>query len=234
MAVGYPRVLPLGDAGVTVEFGEGIDPLINDRALAFAEAVQASALPGVTEVVPTYQAVAVYFDPRRLQGHRLAAKLESLARESPGTRTHSGRLLTVPVVYGGDYGPDLETVGELTGLSAAAVILLHTKEPYRVFMLGFSPGFPYLGPVPPALAVARLAEPRASVPAGSVGLADGQTGIYPSDSPGGWRLIGRTPLALVDWARSDPFRLHPGDGVQFVPITSDEFARFTPDGVAWR
>lgn len=224
----YPRVLPLGDTGLSIEFGECIDPALHDRVLAFAETVQAGQFPGVTEVVPTYRAVAVYFDPLHTEGPQLASQLELLASRVPAQPTHAGTLFTVPVVYGGEWGPDLQTVAQLAGLSAEAVVRLHTGTIYRVFMLGFSPGFPYLGPVPPALAVPRLAEPRATVPAGSVGLAGAQTGIYPSDSPGGWRLIGRTPVRIVEWARPEPFLIRPGDRVRFVAITPEEFTPASP------
>lgn len=213
----YPRVVPAGDNGWTVEFGEVIDPAVNDRVLAFAEALEARLPTGVVEVVPTFSAATVYFDPLVADADRLADRLRALAAAPPAASGRASRLLEVPVRYGGEDGPDLEAVAREAHLSEARVVALHASVEYRVYMLGFTPGFPYLGRVPEAIALPRLATPRVRVPAGSVGLAGTQTGIYPMESPGGWRLIGRTPLRLYDPARDQPFLLEPGDRVRFVP-----------------
>jgi inhibitor of KinA len=221
----FPRMLAAGDAAVTVEFGEIIDPEINDRVIAFADAVKALAVPGIIETVPTYRSATVYFDPIIMDVDRLIERLRSLA-ESPTTApSRSPKVLEVPILYGGEYGPDLSDIATFSNLPMENVIALHTSVPYRVYMLGFSPGFPYLGRVPDKIAMPRLATPRDKVPAGSVGIAGSQTGIYPLESPGGWRLIGRTPLLPYDRRRSPPFLFEPGDQVRFVEIDQLEYDR---------
>lgn len=209
--------MPAGDSGWTVEFGEAIDPAVNERVLAFAAALEARPPDGVVEVVPTFCSATVYFDPLVADAERLAGRLRALAAAPPAASGRASRLLEVPVRYGGEDGPDLEAVAREARLPAERVIALHASVEYRVYMLGFTPGFPYLGKVPEAIALPRLATPRARVPAGSVGIAGSQTGIYPMESPGGWRLIGRTPLRLYDPTRDRPFLLAPGDRVRFVP-----------------
>lgn len=221
----YPRVLPAGDAAMTVEFEETIDPGINDRVLAFARGVERLALPGVIETVPTYRSATVYFDPILVDAGSLAERLKALAEALPPPPSQVRRTVQIPVVYGGESGPDLADVAAFARLSVEEAIALHASVCYRVYLLGFVPGFPYMGPVPDALAMPRLAEPRARVPAGSVGIAGSQTGIYPIESPGGWRLIGRTPLRMYDKSRLQPFLLEAGDWVQFLPIGREEFER---------
>lgn len=221
--VRYPRVLAAGDAALTVEFGERIDPKLHERVVAFARAVETLAFKGFVEVVPTYRSVTIYFDPVVTEAGLLAECLIPLAERTPPSALRRPRRLDIPVVYGGEFGPDLPEVASAANLSPEEAIALHASVDYRVFMLGFSPGFPYLGPVPDKLAVPRLGTPRAKVPAGSVGIAGPQTGIYPIESPGGWRLIGRTPLRLYDPSRPKPFLLEPGDRVRFIPISPEEF-----------
>ena len=215
----YPRIVPAGDAGWTVEFGREIDPAVNDRVLAFAEALAAHSPDGLIEVVPTFCSATVYFDPLVVEADELADRLLAVAASAPDRRRPSSRLVEVPVRYGGECGPDLEDLAGQVRLPVERVIALHASVEYRVYMLGFMPGFPYLGKVPEALALPRLATPRPNVPAGSVGLAGNQTGIYPIDCPGGWRLIGRTPRRLYDPQRDQPFLFEPGDRVRFLPIT---------------
>ncbi|MGH7255504.1 MAG: 5-oxoprolinase subunit PxpB, partial [Nitrospirales bacterium] len=221
----YPRVLPVGDCGVMVEFGNQITPQVNDRVMAFARAVTDLRLSGFREVVPTYCAATVYFDPGVDKAQTSLTRLGELARRLPARSVRGLAVVQIPVLYGGVYGPDLDTVARLTDLSPNRVVALHQSVEYRVYMLGFSPGFPYLGRLPEAIAVPRLGEPRACVPAGSVGLAGFQTGIYPQDSPGGWRVIGRTPLRLYDPGRAAAFWLEPGDRVRFVRIDEGEYKR---------
>ncbi len=220
-----PCILPLGDVGFLVEFGDSIDPAVNDRAVSFARAVERARLPGVVEVVPTYRSAAVYIDPVETDLASLRKALKVLTGDLPTEPAGGRRTVTIPVFYGGEAGPDLPALAERAGLSVEQVIALHASVEYRVYMLGFSPGFPYLGPVPEAIAAPRLPEPRIHVPAGSVGIAGLQTGIYPQDSPGGWRIIGRTPLTLYNPTRTNPFLLEPGDRVRFVPIDQREFER---------
>ncbi len=226
MAV-YPRIVPAGDAALTVEFGDAIAPRINDRVLAFARRVERSRLRGLVEVVPAYRSATVYIDPLRCNWARLTTTLAALARRPAPKARPSGNLVTIPVVYGEEFGPDLPELAKQAGLSQEAVIKLHGSTVYRVYMLGFSPGFPYLGTVPKKIVRPRLAEPRKSVPAGSVGIAGSQTGIYPQASPGGWLLIGRTPVRLYAPQEPSPFALAPGDRVRFTRISRDAFEQLS-------
>ncbi len=221
----YPRVLPLGDSGWTIEFGETIDPTLNDRVLALTDALEKLSVPGVIEMVPTYRSVAVYGDPLLEEATPLADRLLDLASTTGTSAPRKPRHVEIPVLYGGDCGPDLVDLASMAGLSPEDVVASHQSVTYRVYMLGFSPGFPYLGSVPETIAAPRLAEPRAKVPPGSVGIAGFQTGIYPQESPGGWRLIGRTPVELYDPGRTNPFLLQAGDQVRFVAIAQCEFDR---------
>jgi inhibitor of KinA len=219
------RLLPLGDAALTVEFGNEINPMLNTRVIAFAEVVRTRTWEGVLDVVPTYRSVTIHVDPLCLDLNTLMDRLLNLPFALPQETTSSGSHHTIPVLYGGEGGPDLEDVAAHAKMSSVDVIRLHSSIQYRVYMLGFNPGFPYLGSVPEALAISRLATPRTRVPAGSVGIADRQTGIYPTATPGGWRLIGRTPIELYRPREMKPFLFSPGDMVRFEPITAQEFDR---------
>jgi KipI family sensor histidine kinase inhibitor len=214
----FPRILPVGDAALVVEFGDAIHPDIHHQVLALDHALAADPFPGLRETVPTYRSLLVYYDPRQLswdEARRLVAN--ALAR-STDTPMPEPREVEIPVVYGGEFGPDIGFVAAHTGLSEEEVVRLHTSVTYTVYMLGFAPGFVYLGGLPEALATPRLPTPRPSVPAGSVGIAGLQTGIYGLSTPGGWRLIGRTPLTMLDLNRQPPTLLQPGDRVRFVRI----------------
>jgi KipI family sensor histidine kinase inhibitor len=169
--------------------------------------------------------VAIHVDPLSLDVNTLKDRLVRLAHSISPQAIRSGRDHTIPVLYGGEWGPDLEDVAAFAALPAADVVRLHCSIRYRVYMLGFSPGFPYLGIVPDSIAMPRLASPRTKVPPGSVGIAGHQTGIYPTGTPGGWRLIGRTPVALYRPDTGRPFLLSPGDQVRFEPIGPEEFER---------
>ncbi len=216
-------VLPLGDAAVTVEFGREISPDLNRRVLSFAHAMRLQQWEGVLDVVPAYASVTVHVDPLQLPISTLRERLRELRFDV--SVTDAGRRHRIPVLYGGDWGPDLPDVAAFAQRSLAETIRLHHANPYRVYMLGFSPGFPYMGLVSPSLAMPRLATPRTIVPAGSVGIAESQTGIYPTATPGGWRIIGRTPVSLYQPQASQPFLFAPGDTVEFYPIDADEFGR---------
>ncbi|MDH5640767.1 MAG: 5-oxoprolinase subunit PxpB [Nitrospira sp.] len=217
------RFVPLGDSAITVEFGCTIDPWINGRVVAFADAVVAQDWPGILDVVPTFRSATVHFDPLRWDSAEMIARLRAVTQPTPSKTVSQGRLHEIPVLYGGEWGPDLQDLATFAGLKPADVIALHASVRYRVYMLGFSPGFPYLGLVPERLAIPRMATPRTKVPAGSVGIADRQTGIYPTATPGGWRLIGRTPLSLYRRTSPHPFLLKTGDLVRFKPIEREEF-----------
>ncbi len=199
-----------------VELGDAIEPQVNARAHALHASLVAVSPPGLIESVPAYVSLTLYHDPatlpradlQRIIGERLAALPTHVG---PAGQTH-----IIPVSYGGEDGPDLDSVAAETGLTAAQVTAEHAAGSYRVYLVGFSPGFPYLGLTPERLQVKRLATPRTRVPAGSVALAGRQTGIYPAATPGGWRLIGRTGWRFFNPARQPPARLQPGDLVRFV------------------
>ena len=222
------RIVSAGDSALIIEFEERIDPDVNARAISCAEAIQAARLAGVRDVVPTFRSVAVYFDPLRTDGGALMQRLQQEAEQPLAAVSAARTLVRIPVCYGGDLGPDLAGVASFAGLPEADVVRVHAHGTYRVFMLGFVPGFAYLGIVDTRIAMPRHATPRIRVPGGSVGIAGVQTGVYPADTPGGWQLIGRTPVKPFDPSREDPFLMKPGDAVQFYPIDRDEYERMTP------
>lgn len=220
-----PRFLPAGDAALVVELGQAIDPEVNRRVHALAHALEEESPAGLGEAVPSYRSVLVHYDPLQLsyeEAQAIVAAALARCRELPPPAV---RTVEVPTAYGGEFGPDIAFVAAHNGLTVDEVIRLHTGALYTVYMLGFTPGFPYLGEMPPQLATPRLPTPRQAVPAGAVGIAGPQTGIYPQSSPGGWRLIGRTPLRLFDPWRDPPALLRPGERVRFVPISAQDFAR---------
>ncbi len=219
MTAVWPRVIAAGDRGLLVEFAPDHSPEIN--ALVRGADAALSRLPGVVETVPAFRSVLLVYDPLAVGFDELVERATSAAQSARPAAEDSGTLIEVPVAYGGASGPDLEAVAQATGLSAAEVVRLHTEPTYHVHMLGFAPGFPYLGLLPSPLRLPRRATPRPRVPAGSVGIADAFTGIYPQETPGGWHLLGRTPLRLFDPARTDPCLLRPGDRVRFVTMRAD-------------
>jgi inhibitor of KinA len=220
---GTVRILAQGEGGLVVELGDAIDDAVNARVHALAAAVRAS-LGDAVEVVPSYRSLLVLHDPVALPRPGLVRRVRALA-DGLGATPVSGphRVVRLPVCYGGEHGMDLEEVAARTGLSVEAVVALHAAPVYRVHLIGFTPGFPYLGGLDARLTVPRLEVPRGRIPAGSVAIGGGQTGVYPIESPGGWRLVGRTPLRLFDPLRPHPFLLAAGDGLRFVPIPASAF-----------
>lgn len=225
------RVVPAGDALLIVQFAERIDPVINGRAIAVAKAIRGAAIAGVRDVVPTYRSVGVHFDPLHTDAEALIGRvkreaLTASAAAPPRIQPESGASSPhrVPVCYGREFGPDLGPVAAFAGVSEAEAVRLHTSRLYRVYMLGFMPGFAYMGTVDERLAAPRLSTPRTLVPAGSVGIAGLQTGIYPASTPGGWQIVGRTPLKPFDLTREE-FLFEPGDTVEFYAIEPAEYAR---------
>ena len=219
------QIVPVGDATMVVEFEERIDPAVNARAIAAAEALRAAAIAGVRDVVPTYRSVAVYYDPLLTDYERLVWRLkDAITAPAPAARVEHVRI-RVPVCYGEDFGPDLPEIAKFARASEAEVIELHTSRTYRVFMLGFMPGFAYMGLVDSRIAVPRRETPRVRVPAGSVCVAGVQTSVHPVEAPSGWHLIGRTPVRPFDPSRRDPFLMKPADEVEFFAIDRDEFDR---------
>lgn len=219
------RIVPAGDAALVVELPARIEPAISDRAIRLAEAVRRECGALVLDAVVGYCTVTVYFDPLRADAVQLEGALARLAAAAGGATAGTGTLIEVPVCYGGEHGPDLKEVAAAARVSEADVIAMHSATTYRVYVVGFVPGFPYMASVDPRLALPRRPTPRTRVPAGSVAIAAGQTGIYPSATPGGWHLIGRTPLKPYDPWRQDPFAFKVGDRVRFHPIDRDRFQR---------
>jgi len=221
------KLLNAGEQGLVVEFGDGIDPAINRRVHRLAAAILGERIEAVIEVVPTYRSLLVYFDPLELPRRKLKELVAGLLsrEEDANERGDVGKTVVVPVVYGGEFGPDLPFVAEHAGLSESEVIALHTSKPYLVYMLGFIPGFPYLGGMPERLSTPRLEKPRVKIPAGSVGIAGGQTGFYPLESPGGWRIIGRTPFQGYPLVNGDEPLFSAGDSLLFRRIGEDDYRR---------
>jgi inhibitor of KinA len=219
------RIVPAGDSAVTVEFEERIDPVVNARAITLADVIQAAKIAGVRDVVPTYRSVTLFFDPLRTDYDSLVAQLEREAQRPVEPLPPDREPVRIPVCYGGELGPDLAEVASFAHVDEEEVVRLHTSKPYRVFMLGFVPGFAYMGLVDERIAAPRRSTPRVRVPRGSVGIAGVQTGIYPADTPGGWQLVGRTLIKPFDPGRRAPFLLQAGDGVRFYAIDRAEFDR---------
>jgi inhibitor of KinA len=219
------RYCPNGDRMVLVELPEKISLAVHSQVLWLASELGKSAMAGVVEWIPSYRSLGVVYDPDQISYQDLVGWLKELeSSPSLSTQTAPSRV-EIPVCYGGEMGPDLNFVAQHNQLSVEEVIQIHSSMDYRVYLLGFSPGFPYLGGMSPRITTPRLEEPRLRVPAGSVAIGGNQTGIYPSETPGGWRLIGRTPLRVFDLKRKSPFLLSAGDGLRFRAITPHEFRR---------
>ena len=223
-----PDFEPLGDHALLLRWGDSADIAINQQVHALARRLRIAPPPWLIDCVPAYASLAVFFDSAALPDNDPASSVRNFLLaiidqpESLSDNVES-RLVEIAVCYGGDYGPDLDEVASNCSLTAAQVVEIHSQAEYLVAMLGFSPGFPYLLGLDPALASPRLASPRTRVPAGSVGIGGTQTGVYPNEGPGGWRLIGRTPQALFDARNDPPTLLLPGDRVRFVPIDAARF-----------
>ncbi|MCX7827645.1 MAG: 5-oxoprolinase subunit PxpB [Thermanaerothrix sp.] len=219
-----PKISALGEGAVLLELSDRIDRNVNLRLHRLRKALLLEAMTGIKDCVVAYSSMAVYFDPMAVSHRKVILKLEGLLTSDQDEEGKSQDLVLIPVAYGGSMGPDLETVASHAGISKEEVIRRHSSRDYHCYMLGFTPGFPYLGGMDESIATPRLSTPRKSIPAGSVGIAGSQTGVYPIESPGGWQLIGRTPLPLFDPSNEkEPTLIKPGDLVRFVPIGEDEF-----------
>jgi KipI family sensor histidine kinase inhibitor len=212
------RILPAGDSALVVSLPQVIDPEINAWCVTFAEAARDRWGSALRDVVVGYCSVTAYFDPLQVDPAWLEAELASFARGMRAAAVQAGETIDVPVVYGGAAGPDLETVAQFAGCPESEVVARHTAVSYRVYLVGFVPGFAYMATVDPVIAAPRRATPRIAVPAGSVAIAGGQTGIYPDTTPGGWNIIGRTSLKPFDATRPDPALFKPGDQVRFHAV----------------
>ncbi|MDI3481938.1 MAG: inhibitor of KinA [Tepidanaerobacteraceae bacterium] len=217
-----PRILPAGDKAVVVEYGNEISEECNNRVLNLYHALKARNAGGITSLIPTYRSVLIKYDPLELDVEELVGLIAE-SDMSSGQQDFQPKVIEIPVAYGGEFGPDLDFVAEYHSMTPEEVIKIHTGSAYRIYMLGFTMGFAYLGGMSEKIATPRLEKPRTEIPAGSVGIAGSQTGIYPVTSPGGWRLIGKTPVKLYDPSRGNPILLEAGNYIKFVRITADEF-----------
>lgn len=224
-----PQLLPCGDSALSVQFGNTIDPSINRQVHFLFEQLKARPPAGLMDMIPSYRSLLIQFDPVLLGFEDLRQFVTSLWDSSEIDFQSDGRLIEIPVCYGGDLGPDLDEVASFHDLTREEVISTHSGVLYQVYMIGFTPGFPFLGGLDRRLITPRKENPRPLVPAGTVGIADRQTGIYPIDSPGGWQLIGRTPIRIFDLNRMKPFYLTPGDQIKFIPISREAFDHHPAD-----
>ncbi len=227
---------PHGDSAIVIQFGEDINEQVNGLVHAAAACIEEQPFPGFIECIPAFTSVTVFYDIYEVYQHMsqevsspyeqvkayVAARVNRL---SAGERS-SRRVVEIPVCYGGEFGPDLEEVAQMNELTCEEVISIHTEGEYMVYMLGFAPGFPFLGGMSERIAAPRKSSPRPSIPAGSVGIAGRQTGVYPISTPGGWQLIGKTPLALFRPEENPPSLLRAGDTVKFVRISEAEYSGY--------
>jgi len=221
----YPKThfYLMGDRGLLLEFGDEISREISEKVRRMALAIQGEAMIGIVETVPTYRSLLIIYNPMILPIEGLKKRLTRIEEGLQQTPLPEPKLTRIPVVYGGVYGPDLEEVARYHQVSPEEVIQLHCSKPYLIYMIGFMPGFPYMGELPEALVTPRLKTPRLSIPKGSVAIAQRQTGIYSITSPGGWQVLGRTPVELFYPEEDPPARLQMGDFVQFYQISEKEF-----------
>lgn len=217
------RILTVGDCAISVEFGQEISLEINHKVMALKTVLERKPITGLGELVPTYCSLLIQYDPMVLRYGPLRDKLKDLVTQLDEVEMPPKQVVEIPVAYGGEYGPDLGEVARAHNISEEEVIRLHSEPEYPIYMLGFVAGFPYLGGMNKAIATPRKQTPRLNIEAGSVGIAGEQTGIYSVQSPGGWQIIGRTPLKLYDVKRQEPVLLKAGQYIKFKPITKEEF-----------
>ena len=217
------RILTVGDCAVSVEFGQEISLEINHKVMALKMVLEREPIRGIVELIPTYCSLLIQYDPMELRYGQLRDRLEALVTQLDEVEMPPKQVVEIPVAYGGEYGPDLGEVARAHNISEEEVIKLHSEPEYPIYMLGFVAGFPYLGGMNKAIATPRKKSPRLKIEAGSVGIAGEQTGIYSVESPGGWQIIGRTPLKLYDVNRNEPVLLKAGQYIKFKPITKEEF-----------
>lgn len=219
---------PLGDSAILLKFDQKIDPDINQKVVSVVNSLTSNPIKGVTGWIPAYCSLMVSYDPMVIHYDQLESQLEEMS-SAPSGPAKAPREFNIPVCYGGEFGVDLEEVSKETSLSIKEIIDIHTSTQFRVYMLGFIPGFVYMGSIPPELNCSRKTTPRLKVPSRSVGLAGQQTGIYPTEAPGGWRIIGRTPVNIIDLSQTNPFLFEAGDSIRFNSIDQDEYKRMRAD-----
>ena len=218
-----------GDQGLLVEYGDGIDFEVNTKVRTMAIIMKQNTPKGVIEAIPTYRSLLLVYDPSITNLAKLQKELQKLEERLEEIQISPPDTVEIPVCYGGEFGPDIEFVAETHDLSVKEVIQLHSEPEYLIYMVGFTPGFPFLGGLSEKLHTPRLETPRTFVPKGSVGIANNQTGIYPVSSPGGWQLIGRSPIKLFAPERPNPFLYQAGDHIKFKPIALEEYSRLAKE-----
>ena len=229
-----PTISPVGDCAISIDFGQVIDPKINRQIRQVIEQIKVLQLDGIIELVPTYCALLVQYDAMVYTYSDICRILDPILQESvTDSVIERVMIVEIPTVYGGEFGPDLGFVASHNHISEDEVVSIHSGTDYLVYMLGFIPGFTYLGGMDPRIATPRLSSPRTLIPAGSVGIAGEQTGTYPSDSPGGWQIIGRTPVTMYDMSKKQAALLQAGDYVRYVSIDENEFHRIKSSGIEY-
>jgi len=217
------RYLYAGDKAIVLEFGNKINKETNLLVRKMCFCISKKNIEGIEEIVPTYRSLIIYYDPQKIKYENLIQRFKKIQNSINEITIPIAQVTEIPVLYGGVYGPDLEFVAHRNKIYAEEVIKVHSEKEYFIYMLGFLPGFIYLGGISDKIATPRLEKPRLKVSGGSVGIAEKQTGIYPIESPGGWQIIGRTPIKLYDPKRSSPFLLKSGDYVKFYPVNEEQF-----------
>lgn len=217
------HVVPLGDSAIRISFGDEIDECIHQKIDLFLHTIRRTKMEGVIECVPAYTSVTIFYDPAKILYSQLKKYIFSIYESAMESNSHSPNVYRIPVYYGGKTGPDLPFIAEYNNISEQEVIHLHADKEYLIHMIGFVPGFPYLGGLHNKIAAPRLEIPRAKVAAGSVGIGGNQTGIYPAVVPSGWRIVGITPIVLFDIHKENPSLLSAGNYVSFLPIEYEEF-----------
>lgn len=221
------KILTAGDSSILIQFGNAIDPDINARIAATVAIIKEQHIEGVVDIIPAFCSLLINYDPRVISYDRMRERMEKILSMEIAADAQKKRVYEIPVCYGGTYGPDLATIAEHAGLSEQEVIDIHSSTDYLIYMLGFLPGFTYLGGLDERIHTPRLANPRIRIPAGSVGIGGSQTGIYPMDSPGGWQLMGMTPVKTYDPEREVPILVEAGEYIRFVPVDEAEYERIS-------
>jgi KipI family sensor histidine kinase inhibitor len=217
------KYLTAGDRALVIEFGDKIEEQVNSKIRSLTLAIEREGIIGIIETIPTYRSLMVIYEPMVIELEDLIDKVKSIQAKMDEMKLPEAKIIEIPTLYGGEYGPDIEFVAEHNKISQGEVIKIHTSMEYLIYMIGFTPGFPYLGGMNDKIATPRLQTPRTKIPVGSVGIAGTQTGIYPIESPGGWQLIGRTPVKLYDPYRKNPVLLNAGDYIKFVQIDENKY-----------
>ncbi|MCM3116933.1 5-oxoprolinase subunit PxpB [Neobacillus sp. MER 74] len=231
------NIRPLGDSALVIQLGDGISPATHERVKNLSNLLEKEPFTGLIESVPSYNSLTIYYNPVAVYYSssdnelsnpykKVSAFILALLDKLGTSEISEQRLITIPVLYGGEFGPDLEYVANYHGLSVEEVIQIHSSNDYLVYMIGFAPGFPFMGGMDERIATPRKDSPRLAITPGSVGIAGKQTGIYPLETPGGWQIIGRTPLDLFLPELSPPTLLQSGDRIRYVPITLEEYAAY--------